>query len=123
MRRRRLEPAIELLECVQHAPHAQDGVAPFARTAAVRGAPPGLDLEPGKSLVADGNLQVGRLGHDRRIGAPAGDERVRAEAGVLFVDDRGHDQAARVAATRLPTTRAASIIAATPPFMSCAPRP
>ena len=82
-----------------------------------------LDLEPRESLVADRDLQVGGLGHDGAVGAPAGHERVGAEAGVLLVDDRRDDQAARGAARPRATTRAASIIAATPPFMSCEPRP
>ena len=45
--------AIERLERVQHPSHPQDRVAPFARAAAVRGAPARLDLEPRESLVPD----------------------------------------------------------------------
>ena len=51
MRRPRLQLAIERLEAVQHAAHAQDRVAAVARTAAVRRAAARLDLEPGESLV------------------------------------------------------------------------
>ena len=83
----RLQAPIELLQLVQHAAHPHDRVAPFARTAAVRGAPARLDLEPREALVADRDLQVGRLGDHGGVGAPAADQRVGADAGVLLVHD------------------------------------
>ena len=50
------------------------------------------------------------------------DQRLGAEALVLLVDDGGDDEpAARPRSA--PARPAAAIIAATPPFMSCAPRP
>ena len=82
-----------------------------------------LDLEPREPLVADADLQVGRLGDDRRVRAPLVDQRVGAEARVLLVHDRGDDETAGAKAALRALTRAASIIAATPPFMSCEPRP
>ena len=65
---------------------------PSARPAAVRGTAARLDVDPRETLVRDGDLQVGRLGDDGAVGRPLADERVGAEAGVLFVDDRRHDQ-------------------------------
>ena len=92
VRRPRLQLAIEALEPMQHTAHAHDGVAPVARAAAVRRAAARLDFDPGEPLVSDRHLQIGRLGDDGAISRPVPDERVGADAGVFFVDDRGHDQ-------------------------------
>ena len=67
----RLQRAIELLETrAARGPSAGSRRA-RPRTAAVGGAPAGLDLEPRESLVADADLQVGGFGHHGRVGAPA----------------------------------------------------
>ena len=123
MRRPRLQLAIERLEPLQHTPHAHDRVAAVAGTAAVRGTAARLDLEPGESLVGHADLQIGRFGHDGKVGLPPADQRVGADTRVLLVDDGGDDQTAAREKPRSAATRAASIIAATPAFMSCAPRP
>ena len=57
--------AVEHLEPLQHASHAQDGVPAVPRAAAVRGAPARLDVDPGEALVTDADLQVGGFGDDR----------------------------------------------------------
>ena len=97
---------------------------PSARPAAVRGSArasrPSTHANP---LWPTRDRQVGRLGDDRGVGAPLLHQRVGADARVLFVDDRGDDRAGRAASRRSRDARAAAIIAATPPFMSCAPRP
>ena len=76
-----------------------------------------------KPLWAIADLQVGRLGDDGAVGRPVADERVGPDAGVLFVDDRRHDQPSSREPALGADCRAASIMAATPPFMSCEPRP
>ena len=53
-----------------------------------------LDVNPGKPLVADGDLKIGGLGDDRAVSRPVPDERVGPDAGVLFVDNRRHNQPA-----------------------------
>ncbi len=121
-RRPRAQLAIARFERRQHAAHPRDRVAPFLRPAAVRGAAARDDLEPREALVADREPQVGRLGDDRRIRAPVAHERLGAEALVLLVHDGGDNEPAR-ASSRARACAAAAIIAATPPFMSCAPRP
>ena len=93
MRRSRLQATVERLETREHASHPQNGVASFARPAAMRGAPARLERDPLKAFVRDRDVETGRLGDDGRVGAPVGDERVGANAGVLFVDDRRHDDA------------------------------
>ena len=45
-----------------------------------------------KPLCPIADLQVGRFGDDRAVGRPFLDERVGADARVLLVDDRRHDQ-------------------------------
>ena len=66
----------------------------------------GLDLDPLEALVRDGNRQVGRLGDHGAVGAPARDERVGADARVLFVHDAGDDELAGVEAAALHDARA-----------------
>ena len=63
--------------------------------------PFGLDFHPLEALVGDGDGQVGRLGHDGAVGAPAGDERVGANARVLFVDDAGDEELPGIEASAL----------------------
>ena len=94
MRRPRLQRAIERSEPRQDAAEPQDRVLPVGRTAAVRRLPFDGDVDPRESLVADGDREVGRLGHDRRVGAPRLDERVGADARMLLVDDAGDDEPA-----------------------------
>jgi hypothetical protein len=63
------------------------------------GAPPCLHRDPLKAFVRDGNVEPGRLGHDRGVGTPACDERVGAKARVLFIHDGGDDETAALEAT------------------------
>ena len=82
------------------------------------------DLEPRESFVPDGNRHISRLGDDGRVGGPPGHERIGADARMLLVDDRSNRRGGRDRAHPMRrSTRAASIIAATPAFMSCEPRP
>ena len=60
---------------------------PSRGPAAVCRASSRFNLEPGKTLVPDRDAQIGRLGDHRRVGAPAADQRVGADAGVLLVHD------------------------------------
>ena len=71
MRRARLQLTVERLEPPSTRPIREDGVPPVRRPAAVRGAAARFDLEPGEALVRDADLQVGRLGHDGAVRAPA----------------------------------------------------
>ena len=72
-----------------------DGVDARLRRAAVGGPARELDLEPLQALVADGHAVLGRLADDGPVGLePAQDERFRAEALHLLVDDRREGDAA-----------------------------
>jgi hypothetical protein len=44
--------------------------------------------------VGHGELELGRLGHDRRVGPQRAQDLLHAEARVLLVGDRGHDDVA-----------------------------
>ena len=86
--------------------------------------PSTVDVDPREPLVSDRDRQIGRLGHDRRVGASTSSPaRRRRCSNVLRRRPRrrsaGPTRGRRAAAT----CAAADIIAATPPFMSCAPRP
>src|SRR5262245_10626330 len=94
MRRPHLQLAVEQLEPVRDASHSQDGVTAVARTAAVRRAAAGFDFDPREALVADADLEIGRLGHDRRVGGPGRYQRIGPEARVLLVDDGRDNEAA-----------------------------
>ena len=89
-----LQFVVERFEPAEHTPHPHDRVAAVGGAAAVRGPPLGLDHHPLEALVRDRHGQAGRLGHHAAVGTPARDERVGANALVLFVDDRGDDQPA-----------------------------
>jgi hypothetical protein len=43
--------------------------------------------------VRDRDIEIGRFGHNGRVGTPPGHERIGAEAGVLLIHDRGDDEA------------------------------
>ena len=60
-----------------------------------------LERDPLKAFVRDRHVETGRLGHDGRVGAPLRDQRLGADARVLFVDDRRDDDAAAIEATGL----------------------
>ena len=98
MRRSTLQIAIERVERAEHAAHQADGIAPFARPAAVRGPAFGFNLDPLEALVRDRDGEIGRFGHHGAISPPPGDQRVGADAGVLFINDAGDHQAAGVEA-------------------------
>lgn len=68
-----------------------DGVDAQVRPRPVGGPPGDLDLGPHEALVGDDNLQLGRLGDDRRIGADRAQHLLNAEARVLLVGHGGHD--------------------------------
>ena len=67
----------------------------------MRGTSFGFDLHPLEALVGYGNGQVGRLGDDGAVGAPAGHERVGANAAVLFVHDAGDEELPGIEASAL----------------------
>ena len=113
--------AVELLDADEDAAHLRDRVDPEMRTRAVRRSPVRLDLEVHEAAMRDGELQLGRLGHDRRIGAQARRDGLRADARELLVAT-----AVRITSPRRPrraASAAASMHAARLPFMSYAPRP
>lgn len=99
VRRARLQIAIERVKRSQYAAHQADGITPFAGPAAMGGAAFGFNLDPLETLVSHRYLQVRRLGHDGAVGPPARDQRISANAGVLFIDDTGNDEAAAVRRT------------------------
>ncbi len=91
MARAGLQPPVEVAEGDQHAAHVHDGIDAVGRPAAVGGAARRHDLTPREALVADGHVEIGRLGDDAGIGTPARHERIGADARVLLVDDAGDD--------------------------------
>ena len=119
--RRRRQRRVELAEPRQHRRRGDDRVDALLRHRPVRGAPVHRDLRPHEPLVGDHDLAVRRLGHDRRVGAqPGGQHLLDAEARVLLVG-HGRDDHVRVRARA--ASRHASSAAASPAFMSYAPRP
>ena len=101
MPRAGLQPRVEVLERKQHAPHVQNRVDAFGRPAAMSRAPGRVDLRPLEPLVRDGDVEVGGLGDDAGIGSPPCDERIGADARVLFVHDAcHHDPSGRQTARR-----------------------
>ena len=86
--------SLSRLERREHASHPHDRVTPFGRPAAVGRAAARGDLQPRESFVRNGELQVGRLGDNRRVGLPGFHQRLGAGAFVLFVDDAGDDELA-----------------------------
>ena len=97
-------------------PGLDDRVDSEVRPRAVRGAPGDLELEPDEPLVRDDELELGRLGHDRGVGAHRLEHLLDPEARVLLVGDRGDDDVARE--TQRAASRQAIRAAATPAFMS-----
>src|SRR5262245_20367775 len=94
MRRPLLKTTVERLETREDASNAQDRIASVARAAAVRGAAARLERNPLKTFMRDGDIEAGGFGDDGGIGAPLRNERVRTNAGVLFVHHRRNDDAA-----------------------------
>ena len=90
-----LQIAIERLEMLEHAAHPQNRILTFVRPAAVCRFAAHFHFDPGESLMAHGDLEIGRLGHDGAAGTPFRNHGVGADAGVLFVDDGGENQPAR----------------------------
>src|SRR6185503_4235927 len=88
-----LKTTVEQLEAREHAPHPQNGITSIARPAAMRGATVRLERDPLKAFVRHRNLETCRLGDDGRVSAPLRDERLGANAGVFFVDNRRDDDA------------------------------
>jgi hypothetical protein len=116
MRRSRAQPPVELLDTDEDAAHLRDGVDPEVRPRAVSCTPVDLDLEVDEATVRDGELQLGRLGHDRGVRPDRGEHLLHAEARVLLV--------ATAATTTSPprpwaaASRQASSAEASPAFMS-----
>ena len=76
------------------------------------------------AAAGDPGVEARRLGDDAGVGAhAAGDGGDPARAGLLLVGDRAHDELAGERGLGSASTSAATTIAATPPFMSQAPRP
>jgi len=93
-----LQLAIARFEQREDAPHARDGVATLVGPAAVRGAAFRHDFDPRESLVANGHLQIRRLGDHGRMRAPIADASLGTEAHVLLVHHGGdHEPAVRPA--------------------------
>ena len=88
------ERGVELAERGQDRPGLDDRVDALLWPRAVGGATADLDLDPHEALVGDDQLELGRLGHDRRVGADGGQHLLHAEARVLLVGHGGdHDVA------------------------------
>ena len=85
---------VELLDRDQDAAHLRDRVDPEIRPRAVRGPSGRLDVEGEPAAVGDAETLVGRLGDDRRVGAPAREQGLGADARRLLVDDGGDDHVA-----------------------------
>ena len=90
-----LQLSIEQLELPEHPAHSKDGIFPVLRPAAVGRLTHYLHFHPRKALMANRNLEIGRFRDHRGVGGPFPDQRVRADAGMFFVNDRGDDHAAR----------------------------
>ena len=60
-----------------------------------------FNLDPLEALVRDRHLQIGGLGDHGAIRAPARDQRIGADAGVLFINDARNHEATGVESTRL----------------------
>jgi hypothetical protein len=98
------ERAVELAERRQQRSGLDDRVDAEVRPRAVRGAPRHRDLRPHEPLVRDRDLQLGRLGHDRGVGAHGAQRLLDADARVLLVGDGGdHDVAGQAERRRLAT--------------------
>ena len=78
-------------------------------------------VEPDEALVGEGELEMAGLGDDRGVGFEVARHLLRAEAGIFLVGDAGDEDVAREA--HVARRAAATIMAATPPFMSKEPRP
>ena len=85
MRGERREFAIERIQNIQHAAHHSNRVATFRWQAAVCSAAMRQNLEPRVPLVRDGETQIGRLDHDRRICGVALEQSFRADAVAFFI--------------------------------------
>jgi len=90
----RAKRPVERLEADEHVPHPRDRVDAELRPGAVGCVPGGLELEGDEAAVCDRDLQLGRLGDDRRVRGPARDDRGRADAACLLVADGGDDDVA-----------------------------
>ena len=100
----------------EDASHLRDRVDAEVRTRAVRRAAVHLDLEMDEAAMRDRELQLGRLGHDRRVRRSARRDRLRPDARELLVGDGGEDHVAR--RPRRAASAVASMQAARLPFMS-----
>jgi hypothetical protein len=77
---------------MEHASHPENRIATVPWAAAMRRASTRLDVDPCKTLVSHRDLKVGRFRHDGSIRGPSGDQRIRADAGVLLVNyGRDHE--------------------------------
>ena len=123
MRRPRLQLAVERFEPREDTAQTQNRVLPLRRPAAVRRPPRTSTPTHAKPLCA---IAIARSVGSVTTAASARQlchERVGADARVLFVHDGGDDEATVREPPLARACAAASIIAATPPFMSCEPRP
>jgi hypothetical protein len=85
------ERAVQLAEGGEDRPGLHDRVHAEVRARAVRGPAGDLDVGPHESLVRDDQLELGRLGDDRGVGAGRPEHLLDADARVLLVGDRGDD--------------------------------
>ena len=105
MRARRRARASSSAERGEDRPGLDDRVDAEVRPRAVRGAAGHLDLEPDEALVRDDELELGRLGDDRGVGAHEPQHLLDPEARVLLVGDRGDDDVAARAQRARPRGR------------------
>ena len=125
MRGARDEAPLQCVQLGQDAPHHQDRVHAVVGATSMGRDARGLHLDPLEPPVTDADRRgPSASGDDGRVRLPVPGRGVRADACVLLVRDDG---ATITRPTRPPgedaSRRAAPRIEATPPFMSCAPRP
>ena len=102
--RARRERRVELPDCRQDGAGLDDRVDAEVRPRAVRRAAADLDLRPHEPLVGDDDLQLGGLGHDRRVGVDHLEDFLHSDARVLLVGDRRNQHVAgEVVARRVAT--------------------
>src|SRR5579862_527998 len=111
MARAALQSRVQRIEGDEHLSHLRDGVDAEVGARAVCGDAARLDLERDEPAVRDRQLQLRRLHHDRRVRVDALEHGLRSDGAELLVGDEGENDVA------------ATIAAASAPFMSYAPRP
>ena len=103
VRRIRAQPAVELLDADEDAAHLRDRVdAEIAAASRARRARASRPPDATKPRCATASCSLGRLGHDRRVGAHARGDRLGSDARELLVGDGGQDHVAAQARAARP---------------------